>query len=70
MTVPEAWFWQVSQTYGQPSGFFGALKVAKVLELIVFLHVIKNGFALPMGGFEFAVFGALFGDLDFAVCLP
>jgi hypothetical protein len=29
--------------------------------------VTKDGLALPVGGFEVAVFGALFGDLDFAV---
>jgi hypothetical protein len=37
--------------------------------LVVFLHVVKDGLALPVGSFEFAVFGALFGDLDFAVGL-
>jgi hypothetical protein len=31
--------------------------------------VVKDGLALPVGSFEFAVFGALFGDLDFAVKL-
>ena len=50
-------------------GVFGCVEVAEVLELIVFLHVIKDGLALPVGGFEVAVFGALFGDLDFAVVL-
>lgn len=29
--------------------------------------MVKDLFALPMGCFEFAVLGALFGDLDFAV---
>ncbi len=29
--------------------------------------MVKDGFALPVGGFEVAVFGALFGYLDFAV---
>jgi hypothetical protein len=27
------------------------------LELVVFYHVFKDGCALPVGGFEFAVFG-------------
>lgn len=29
--------------------------------------MFKDRLALPVGGFEVAVFGALFGDLDFAV---
>ena len=31
--------------------------------------MIVDGYALPVGGFEFAVFGALLGYLDFAVRL-
>jgi hypothetical protein len=31
--------------------------------------MVKDGFALPMSCFEFAVFWALFGDLDLAVLL-
>ena len=45
---------------------FGGVEVAEVLELVVFAHVIKNWNALPVGCFEIAVFGALFGDLNFA----
>ena len=48
---------------------FGCVEVAKVLELVVFFHVFKDGFALPVGGFEIAVFRALFGDLDFSIVL-
>ena len=48
---------------------FGRVQIAKVLELVVFLHMVVDGGALPMGSFEFAVFGALLGDLDFAVKL-
>ena len=54
---------------GAAFGVFGRVQIAKVLELVVFLHVVKDGLALPVGGFEFAVFRALFGDLDFAVKL-
>ena len=45
---------------------FWGVEVTEVLELVVFAHMIKNWDALPVGCFEFAVFGALFGDLDFA----
>ena len=50
-------------------GVFGCVEVAEVLELVIFFHVVKDGLALPVGCFEIAMFGALFGDLDFAVCL-
>ena len=46
---------------------FGRVEVTKVLELVIFLHMTKNGLALPVCCFEFAVLGALFGDLDFSV---
>ncbi len=29
--------------------------------------MVKDGLALPVGGFEVAVFGALLGNLDFAI---
>ena len=54
---------------GATFGVFGGVEVAEVLELVVFSHVVKDWLALPVGCFEFAVFGALFGDLDFAACL-
>ena len=50
-------------------GVFGCVEVAEVLELIVFLHVIVDWNALPVGSFEFAVFRALLCDLDFSICL-
>ena len=37
--------------------------------MIVFLHVVVDWDALPVGCFEFAVFWALLCDLDFSVCL-
>ncbi len=48
---------------------FGCVEVAEVLELVVFFHVLKDGFALPVGGFEIAMFRALFGNLDFSTVL-
>ena len=69
MTVPEAWFVAGFTFVGAAFGVFWGVEVAKVLELVVFLHVFKDGFTLPMGGFEFTVFGAFFSDLDFAISL-
>ena len=43
------------------------VSVAQILKLVILLHVVPDGRALPVGGLEFAVFWALFGDLDFAV---
>ena len=48
---------------------FGCVEVTEVLELVVLLHVIVDGYALPVGGVEFPMFGALFGYLDFAMGL-
>jgi hypothetical protein len=48
---------------------FWRVQVAKVLVLVVFLHVVVYWHALPVGGFEFTMFGALFCNLDFAVVL-
>lgn len=53
---------------GAAVGVFWRVEVAQVLELIVFLHVVVYWCALPVGGSEFAMFIALFCDLDFAVC--
>jgi len=46
---------------------FGCIKVAEVLKLVIFFHVVKDWWALPVCCFEFSVFWALFGDLDFTV---
>ena len=46
---------------------FGCVEVAKVLEVVIFLHVVVDWWALPVSSFKFAVFGALLCDLDFAV---
>lgn len=52
---------------GATVGVFRGIEVAEVLELIVFLHMAEDGFALPVGSFEVTVFGALLSDLDFIV---
>lgn len=52
---------------GAAIGVFGRIKVAEVLELVIFLHVTEDRLTLPVGSFKIAVFGALFGNLDFAV---
>jgi hypothetical protein len=54
---------------GATVGVFWSVQVAKVLKLVVFLHVTVDGWALPMGSFEIAMLGALLGDLDFTVGL-
>ena len=48
---------------------FGCSEIAEVLELIIFLHVVVNRDALPMSSLELAMFGALFGNLDFIIGL-
>ena len=35
--------------------------------MVVFLHVFKDEFALPMGSLEFSVLGAVFSNLNFSV---
>jgi len=48
---------------------FGRSEITEVLELIIFLHVVVNRDALPMSSLELAMFGALFGNLDFIIGL-
>ena len=53
---------------GNPQGFWVRLGRRGTGIDRIFACGRKDGFALPVGCFEFAMFGALFGDLDFAVC--
>lgn len=48
---------------------FRRIQIAKILELIKCLHMTIDFWTLPMSGFELAMFGALFGNLDFFVGL-
>ena len=46
---------------------FWSVQVAKVLKLVIGLHVIEDTWALPMSSFKSSMIGALFCDFDFAV---
>jgi len=48
---------------------FRGVQITEVLELIISLHMVEDGRALPVSGFEFAVLWALLGDFYFAVSL-
>ena len=55
---------------GAAIGVFRRVEVAKILELVVFLHVVVYRCALPVRSLELAMFEAMFCNLDFAVGFP
>jgi hypothetical protein len=46
---------------------FGSVQVAKVLELVVGLHVTVDAWALPVSRLKRSMLWALLGDFDFSV---